>query len=227
MINQAILPFINNVLHSLGRYYAVSMQFLITVILTLRLLKEKKETGNINYVRFIILCVFASVFWMNIWEVLGFEVPFVPLEVSGFNASDFSPYNFGLGLAVSLGLVLAAYINQFKKFYFTSLFIFFGLFILYIYTGLTTGNPTSIILMPYVYITGSIVLVFQLYTGFNLKDNGALGIGIYFLLAFITIFIPNEGIIGIFDALLSLIYLTFGLIFAMGYFKPFKEHGDN
>jgi hypothetical protein len=103
------------------------------------------------------------VFWVEIWELLGNEMPFVSLELSGFESEDFSFYNFGLGLAVSLGLVLGAYLYRIETFYLTSLYVFFGLFVMFLYTG------TSIFLMPFIYLCGIASLVVLFYTGIKLK----------------------------------------------------------
>ncbi|MBD3195158.1 MAG: hypothetical protein GF317_08895 [Candidatus Lokiarchaeota archaeon] len=217
MISQTTLSILNSTLQSLGRYLAITIFTLMVLILLWRLIKERKETEKINYIRLITLLIFASIYFSNIWEFLGFETTIVPLEFIGFDAEDFSLYYFGLGLAVSLGILLTAYINQLKRFYFTSLFIFFGLFILFLYTG------TSLIFLPYLYICGILALISQFYTGYKYRDNGAMGIAIFFAIAFITILLPEEGIIGLIDALMNLAYLTFGLIFALGYFRPYGQ----
>ncbi|MBD3256048.1 MAG: hypothetical protein GF383_13210 [Candidatus Lokiarchaeota archaeon] len=219
MIGQNSISLLNDFLQSIGRYYAIVIYSLITIILTIRLIKDKKESGNINLIRLLILGVFGCVYWINILEFLAFETPILPVDAIGFQINDFSLYNFGLGLAVTLGIVLAAYINQLKPFYFTALYFYFGLLVLYFYAG------TSLILLPYIYITGITALTLQMYTGLKLKDNGALGVAVFFAIAFVTILLPEEGVIGVLDALATLIYATFGLIFALGYFKPFKEPG--
>lgn len=220
MISQLTLSIINDILQSIGRYFAVVIVYpLIIIILARKLIKERKETGKINRIRLIILLIFISVFFSDFWEFMGYEMPFFPMEWVGVDSEEFSLDNFGLGLAVSLGLVLTAYLNQSKIFYYTSLYIYFGLFVLYLYTG------TSLILMPYIYISGIIGLFYLLYTGFKLKDNGALGVGVFFLIAFITVLLGEEGIIGIIDAILNLAFVSFGLFFALGYFTPFEEKG--
>lgn len=165
--------------------------------------------------------VFGALYWAFLWEFIAFETPLVPEEFIGFQVDDFSLYNFGLGLTVSLGVTLGAYIYRIKPFYFTSLFIFFGLFILYLYAG------TSLILMPFIYICGTIALIILFYTGFDLKDNGALGLAIFFLLNFIALFIPEEGILELINHSLNIFVFSYGLYFALGYFTPFEEQGGN
>lgn len=217
MINQDTLTLTIEILQSIVRIYSVFIVFpLLLIILSRRLIQEKQKTGTYNRIRIIILSIFVTVFWLETWEFLGYQVPFVSLELSGFEAEDFSFYNFGLGLAVSLGILLATYTYKLKYFYFTSLYMFFGLFILFLYTG------TSLILMPYIYVCAITSLVFLFYIGFKLKDSGALGVGIYFLLSFLTLFTPEEGILALSDIIMSFAYLNFGLLFGLGYFKPFK-----
>lgn len=225
LICQEFLQTFDSFLQSFGRYFAVFVIFpLITVVLLYRLIKEKKQ-GETNYIRLILLLIFSSVFFLKVISFIGIETTLIPEEVVGIEANDFSIYNFGLGLSVSLGLVLAAYLNQVKSFYYTSLFIFFGLFLLFLYTG------TSLILMPYIVVSGILGVLLQLYSGFKLRDNGALGIGIFFIIAFITTITQRivNPIIGITDAILDLLYLAFGLVLALGYFTPFKpvEFGGN
>ena len=114
----------------------------------------------------------------------------------------------------TFALSMVFYANQWESFYYMPFFFFGALTVLYIFTGF------YIFLMPYIYITSIIGLTFIYITSFRLKDNGALGIGIFFTLAFMTLFtgdIPPTGNI------LTLIYCVFGLFFAFGYFRPFKQ----
>lgn len=221
-MHQGFLDLFSNLLQSMGRYISVFIVFpLIISILSIRFIKETRKSKGINYIRLIILCIFLSVFWVEIWELLGNEMPFVSLELSGFESEDFSFYNFGLGLAVSLGLVLGAYLYRIESLYLTSIFAFFGLFVIFLYTG------TSIFLMPFIYLCGIASLVVLFYTGVKLKDNGALGVALYFFIMFLTLFFDETGLMGIIDALITLTYSAFGIIFATGHFTPFKETGGN
>jgi hypothetical protein len=220
LIGQELLPLVNDILYAVVLYFSCLIIFpLITIILVRKLIQEKEKTGKLNKVRLIIISIFGALYWAFFWEFIAFETPLVPKEFIGFQVDDFSLYNFGLGLTVSLGVTLGAYIYRLKPFYFTSLFIFFGLFFLYLYAG------TSLILMPFVYVCGTIALIFLFYTGISLKDNGALGLAIFFLLNFIALFIPEEGILELINHSLNIFVFSYALYFALGFFTPYKETG--
>jgi hypothetical protein len=62
-------------------------------------------------------------------------------------------------------------------------------------------------------------LLFFYITGFRLKDNGSLGLGIFFTIAFASV-IAGENVVG--DILTFLIAIM-GMIIALGYFQPYKQ----
>jgi DNA modification methylase len=52
-----------------------------------------------------------------------------------------------------------------------------------------------------------------------IKDNGAIGLSVFYTLAFASIIIETLVI----PQILNLGYIVFGVIFTLGFFKPFKE----
>jgi hypothetical protein len=105
------------------------------------------------------------------------------------------------------------YANGFETLYYSSAFIFGGMFITFLLTDYAG------FLIPYIFTGGTIAVTFLFVTGFRLKDNGSLGLAIFASLIFPTL-ISEKTIIG---QLMSLAYPIFGIILAFGYFKPFKE----
>ena len=85
--------------------------------------------------------------------------------------------------------------------------------LLFLFTGFDAFLET------YIMIAGAVGVIFLYFTGIRVKDNGALGLAIFFTIAFGTILIDDHWV-----AQISIIvYSVFILIFSLGYFKPFKE----
>ena len=114
---------------------------------------------------------------------------------------------------VSLGLCLVFYANRLESLYYLSLFIFGGMIIFYYLTGFDAW------LEFYIQIAAIISLVFIYFTGFRIKDNGALGLAVFFTLAFSTLIIEMTYV----TQILILSYNIFVVILSLGYFRVFKE----
>ena len=61
-------------------------------------------------------------------------------------------------------------------------------------------------------------IIFLFYTGFKYKENGSLGLAIFFLLAVMVLLIDGAA-----ATFFNSGYIIFGVIFSLGVFKPFKE----
>jgi len=194
---------------------------LMAIIIARRILLEKKNTGEWNKIRVLIF----SVFFCYIGVVTStFILETSPIGVSPYGKyflshpmTILSLYVISLGLLVSLSNCLVAYANKWEPFYYTALFIFGSMFIFYFFTGFETW------VMPYIYIAAIIGISFMFITGFRLKDNGALGIGIFFTIAFSSLILSTILNQSILSDILYIIHGIFGLYFALGKFQPFKE----
>ncbi|MFX1322671.1 MAG: hypothetical protein ACFFAQ_13625 [Promethearchaeota archaeon] len=184
-----------------------------------KVIKEKQRTGEINYIRFIIACVFLSFSWTIIWEFLSEKTPLadvIPNQLIGNGTESFGFYNLGIGLMVSFGILLPLYITQKETFYYVPFFIFGGMYIYYLFTGYDAW------LMNYIELGGIIGLISLFFVAFRYKDNGSLGLAIFFLFAFLVLILEN-----IFATLMNSSYIIFGVILSLGYFKPFKVEVEN
>jgi hypothetical protein len=187
----------------------------MTIILGIRIIREKQKKGKYNLIRVITLCIFVSLTWILLWEFLyeSTTLNTILSESLIISINTFSFYSFGLGLVITLALGIVFYANRLESLYFSSGFIYAGIFITYLFTGFTG------FILPYIFIGGTISVTFLYFTGFRLKDNGSLGLAIFASLIFPTL-ISEKTIVG---QLMSIAYPIFGIILAIGYFKPFKE----
>lgn len=192
---------------------------IITLLLVIKIKNEKSETGKYNIIRSLICGCYACFSWLVIWEFIDENIPIGQTlhELIGNQSHTFGLFNVGYGIMVCLGLMMIVYANQKETLYYTPIFIFSGMVIFYLLTGFQEW------LMIYIY-TGSVLgLLFLYITGFRLKDNGSLGIAIMFSLAFSTIFLQNT----LLASIISFGYIIFAIVFALGYFEPFKEQEVN
>jgi len=194
-------------LDTLENYMQIIVIPLIAIIIAIRLKREKKQTEQLNIIRLIILLVFVSFTYLISVEFIYQETAignYISEEIYGSNSLTFSLYN--------LGLVL--YANQIESMYLFPYFAFGGMILFFLFTGFGEW------IMWYIYISSIIGLSFLYLTSFRIKDNGSLGIAIFFTMAFATLFMSELDYAG---NITSLIYCCFGIIFALGLFKPFKE----
>jgi len=200
----------------LGYYLNAIIIPFATALIGTKLLREKKAYGKFNIVRFIMFSIFLSFSVLVILELLinipGLSIPFLEAIFSG-NFESFSLYTLLISFIATLGMTMIAYANGWEMLYYSGLFFYTGMIVLYFLTGFNG------IMMPYVYIAGGASIIFLYLTAFRVKDNGALGLAIFFTIVFGTVAIDITEITGI----SILIYDGFILIFSLGFFKPFKE----
>lgn len=183
-----------------------------SLIIGRKIIKEKKETGRYNYIRLIVFAIFSCFAVMSVLEYLV-ELSLFPNELFGYNISSVNFYSILIGTMVSLGLSLVFYANRWEPFYFFSIFIFGGMVIFYYLTGFCAWIEW------YIQITAIISLAFMYLTSFRIKDNGTLGLAIFFSLAFSTLILD----ISFVNQIIIIVYNVFILIISLGFFKPFKE----
>jgi hypothetical protein len=205
-----------DIVEVIANYLGIIIIPIMTIILGRKVFLERKQIKKFNMIRLIIFCIFLTLSWMLIWEFLYKSTPLGDvLNYELIISTDtISFYSFGLGLMISLALVMMTYTNRWESLYYVPFFIFAGMFIVFLLTEI------AIFLIPYVFAGGVIAVVFLIATGIRLKDNSSLGLAIFATLIFPTFFyFAEETIVG---QIFSLIYPIFGILFALGYFKLFK-----
>jgi hypothetical protein len=186
---------------------------LATLVLGRKLLKDKKATGRYNMVRLLIFLTFLDFSILALTEVIVKDILLrAPAVEVPYNAT-FGLYNILVAMMITIGLTLIFYINRIEFLYYTPIFFFTGMYLFYLFTGFDSW------LEDYTTYGGAASIIFLFFTAIRVKDNGALGIAIFFTLAFSTQFST--------DALVSRIviisYVAFIIFFSLGLFKPFKQ----
>ncbi|MCK4287408.1 MAG: hypothetical protein KAX18_14455, partial [Candidatus Lokiarchaeota archaeon] len=156
-----------------------------TLILGWKLQKDKKEVGKYNIIRLIIFSTFLNFSILAITEFLLRNTPFTTPFMDEIFSADFGIYNTSVAIMVTLGLTLIFYINRWEVLHFSAIFFFAGMFFLYLFTGFYAW------LEDYTTIAGAASIIFLYFTAIRMKDNGALGIAVFFTLAFSTQFIQE------------------------------------
>ncbi len=205
---------------TIANYMSMIIIPLMTVILGKKLLKERNETGTLNIARALMFVVFVAFSWILIWEFVAESSSLASPEliaIIGVDSDHFTFYTAGIAVMITCALTLFAYANQLKSLYYT-FFFFYGYMIIFFFA---TGN--DVLLIPYIYIGGLGGLLFLYYTGFKLKDNGSLGLALMFTLSFSALIFSDN----LLSQFLTMGFSGFGLVFALGYFTPFKEVNEN
>ncbi len=190
----------------------VFVPIFVVVYLSTKAIREKRESGQWNIPRLLILGMFASIVWVCIWGVLGLALPTVFGWVDVYG-SGMTIVNAGMAIITAFGLSFMAYVNRIKALYYAGFFFFGGMVLLW---GLT-GNDE--ILMWFTRIVGPATIAFLIITGFRLKDNGSLGIGISLAVMIIAAIWRGN----VYAMASNIIGFLFLLVFALGGFKPFKQ----
>ncbi len=210
------LASIRIITQAIANFSTIIVAPIMTFLVARKLYIEYKETNQLNIVRLLILGIFIAFSWAiiptNLVESTDLKYV-VDINVIGWNLFTITPYSIAIGVMVTLSLCLIAYANRWETFYYAPLFIFGGVLIFYVLTGFSAWYQYFVLLC------GIIGLVFFYITGFRLKDNGSLGLGVFFTFSYISV-IFGETIPG---DIFTILIAVFGLIFTLGYFTPFKE----
>lgn len=215
MINQIDIV----LLEQLSNYLAFFAIIIINSILGTKVLRERKNTGKFNIIRLIMFLAMLSLLWVLLWEMLYENTAlgsFLSMELI-MSTETFSFYNVGIGLIVTLGLTMVTYANRWESFYYTPLFLFIGMFLLYLFTGF------HLFLKPYIYISALTSAAFMTITGIKIRDEAPLGLAIFFLLALMAMNLESS-LLGV---IINLIYPIFGIILSLGFFRIFKKEVVN
>ena len=186
---------------------------LATIVIGRKLLMDKKATGRYNMVRVLIFLTFLDFSILAVSEYIVKDILLrAPAVMDPYNAT-FGPYNIMVALMITAGLTLISYINRIEFMYFTPIVFFTGMYIFYLFTGFDGW------VKDYITYGGIASVIFMFFTAFRVKDNGALGVAIFFSLAFSTQFIDDTLIARI----VMVSYVCFIVFFSLGLFKPFKQ----
>ena len=203
------------IIQTIANYLGLIVIVFMTMVQGIKIIQAKRKEGKFNILRAITFAIFVTLTWVLFWEFLYESTGLNKIlsEEITISINTISLYSFGIGLTITLALGWVFYANRYKPLYFSSLIIYAVVIIIFF---LTRNN---VAFLPYVFIGGTIAVVFLYVTGFRLKDNGALGLAIFSTLIFPTL-IAEKTIIG---QILSLCYPIFGIILILGYFKPYKK----
>ncbi len=207
-----------------GNIMGIFIAPLMTVIIVIKLWKEYKEIGQMNILRLILLGIFIaftwSIFWTNLYESTTLR-SILDEEIVGIDVQTINFFSVGIGFMVTFSICLITYANQWEKLYYPPIIIFGAILVFCLITSL------YILYTLYIYITALFGLAFFYITGFRLKDNGTFGLGIFFTLCYLALAFEVENLtLNIISQFFNLSIFIFGLIFVLGYFRPFGESED-
>jgi hypothetical protein len=204
-------------LEFLGNFSGLIILPLIIIIAARKIWQEKKEMGDINVIRLIMMNIYILFYALQILETLYENTPlrlvFEEYSIWASSLTEFSIRIILIGALTSFAIGLVTYANQWDTLYFAPIFLFGGMILLYLATGFALFFPI------YIIIAAVIGLIFLFYTGFRIKDNGSLGVAILFSFQLISITVP----IILVSEMTNLISFIFALILGLGYFKPYGE----
>jgi hypothetical protein len=186
---------------------------LATLVLGRKLLKDKKAAGEYNMVRVLIFLTFLDFSILTLTEVIANDILLTPPVIIVPYGATFGLYNILVAMMITIGLTLIFYINRVEFLYYTPIFFFTGMYVFYGLTGFDGW------IQDYITLGGLASVLFMFFTAFRVKDNGALGIAIFFALAFSTQFSEDVLI----SRIVIISYVAFIIFFSLGLFKPFKQ----
>lgn len=206
---------LENVLNFINNLLGVLSTVIILIILIIKLRAYHKKTETYDIIRTMIIIWFFCILWFNTWEFLYYNTPLNEVIPSIWMATDYSSIvvqSLSVPIVIIVGLFIVGKINQWKILEIFP-FAYFAIII-----GLTLLFNLGLLYFISMLVSYLLVLVFLFYTGLRVKDNDALGLAIYFM---ITMFV------GVTESypkfILGIISYIFGIIFALGYFKPYKK----
>jgi len=186
---------------------------LATLVLGRKLIKDKKASGRFNMVRVLIFLTFLDFSILTLTEVIANDILATPPVIIVPYDATFGLYNILVAMMITIGLTLIFYINRVEFLYYTPIFFFIGMYVFYALTGFNGW------IEDYIIIGGAASVLFMFFTGIRVKDNGALGLAIFFALAFSTQFTH----VPLVSRIVIISYVVFIIFFSLGLFKPFKQ----
>jgi len=164
-------------------------------------------------VRVLIFLTFLDFSILTLTEVIANDILATPPVIIVPYDATFGLYNILVAMMITIGLTLIFYINRVEFLYYTPIFFFIGMYVFYALTGFNGW------IEDYIIIGGAASVLFMFFTGIRVKDNGALGLAIFFALAFSTQFTH----VPLVSRIVIISYVVFIIFFSLGLFKPFKQ----
>lgn len=202
------LSFITNLL-------GVVAIFIMVITMVIKLVNHHNKTNTWDIIRILMVIWFLGILYFNTWEFLYYSTPLqanIPLSWIDTDYSTIVVQSLSVPVVIVCGLYIVGHANKWVILKIVPI-IYYAVVILLIV--LFDFNLLYLASMLIGYLA---ILVFLIFTGVKLKDNGALGLAIFFIL---TTFV------GVTDFyikfILGIIAYCFGIYFALGYFKPFKS----
>ena len=186
-----------------------------------RIRNDLKNKGATSQVKYIMLTAFLlELFQATIALLFLFDV--IPESLDTPDISHgLGLNNLQTGAVVALGLYLVFYLYGQEKLLYLPAYMF-GAIILY---KIISGRDE---LFPwFIYVGGIFAITMMFFASIKMRENNAIGLSIFYLFLFGQIMItPILG--GNWEILFiwNLITFGFGIIYALGLFKPFKEEVD-
>lgn len=188
---------------------------IMIITIVIKLIDHHNKTNNWDIIRILMITWFLGILYFNTWEFLYYSTSLQAIIPPSWIDTDYSTIvvqSLSVPIVIVCGLYIVGYANKWVILKIVPI-IYFAIVILLIVT-----INFNLLYLPSMLIGYLAVLGFLLFTGFKLKDNGALGLAIFFIL---TTFV------GITDSyvkfILGIIAYGFGIYFALGYFKPLKS----
>lgn len=188
---------------------------IMVITLIIKLIDYHDKTNNWDIIRLLMIIWFLGILYFNTWEFLYYNTPLrevIPLSWIDTDYSTIVVQSLSVPVVIVCGLYIVGHANNWLVLKIVPL-IYFTIVIL-----LIVLIDFNALYLPSMLIGYLAVLVFLLFTGFKLKDNGALGLAIFFIL---TTFVGVSESYSKF--ILGIVAYCYGIYFALGYFKPFKS----
>lgn len=194
----------------------VPMVMLGSILVRIR--SDIRTKGGTSKVKFLIMVAFILEIYSGIINL--------PIIRGGLIPETFYPSTdegIGLGSAqtgavVVLGMVLVFYLFGWERLLYMPIYLYGAIIFYFLISGLDDIFPV------FVYAGGIFALVMLYIASFKMRENNALGLTVFYTISFGDIIIsPMMAEGALFPYFYSFILYTFGIIYALGLFKPFKE----
>lgn len=186
-----------------------------------RMINEHKRLGKVTAVKKIVLIAFFIELcsgFMNLIFIANW-LPAVPPFYVNSSGDGIALDTITTGLTVTIGISFVFYLFNFERLFYTPFYAMLAIIFYYFVSG---GHSE---LFPYyVYIGGVGALLLLYIASFRLHDNYAIGLAIFYTIAFLEVVLLMLGLDGnsIIVAVAEFCAYAFGIIYATGVFKPFK-----
>jgi hypothetical protein len=205
----------------LAFYLRLFANFVLMYTMGKRLKAEHAITGNYSKIKIAYFLIFAGDFFAGITDNLLYKIGVFPYAWQVPSVTRLGADTFMMGLLVVFGLSLTTSIFNLKQLELLPGFFYGGLVVFYLITG------RDDIFIWFVLVGSMASEISVLTIAFKLKDNGALGLGIMYLIAYSSLsvmFVPSIATVAGLNttSLIDIGRYVWALLLAAGLIKPFK-----